>query len=272
MKRFLPTISSHFRGGKERDTVSFFERDNNVAELDFDSTTILTRKLMTLSRRRRCATEHLEGTIGMEESIDFALTYWYLKNGSNEENLLQVIQSDLRAINSDPTQVSRALKKRVLLTRYFSPTKKLEDCYSYGNIEPFVFESDRLGKFSLRDTFYDRLTFPQRINTVVSFDPEVKGHKHQIRYFRALLASYSLARILVKIGLRDPVVDSFVSDELALATGWLTLANRLKKLSIDPQQLPPDESLLYDQDKVNESAMLFDLYSGCSNRLLKTPR
>lgn len=98
MKWFGFFISSHFRGGKEQDGVSFFESDGKVAELDFDSTIMLTRKLMTLSRRRRCATEHLEGIIGVEESIDFALENWYLENGFNKENLLQVIQSDLRVL------------------------------------------------------------------------------------------------------------------------------------------------------------------------------
>ncbi len=270
MKGFWTAIASHLGGrSKEGVTTGGFTADRNIAELDISSTLQLTRQTMTLSRRRRCAGEHLDAFPTEEGMLPFQLSSWYAENGFNEQSMIDQMSADLKAVSNNPTQVSDTLKKRVLLTKYFSRTGDLEDCYDYGNIEPFVFESDRFGKFGLRETLHDIMSFPQRVEAVISFDPEPKGSKHQIRYFRALLASYAIAHYLHMKKIKDPHLDIFLSDEVALARSWVSLVKKIQKLSIDPYGLSPDESLLYERGKVSESAMLFNRYSEISEELLK---
>lgn len=268
MNRSWGALTSRSRTEKGNGGVSGFIIDRSIAELDPSSILQLTRQTLALSRRRRCATEHLGGDLSDERSVAYAIGSWYLDNGFDRQNMASTAFSDLQAIYTNPTHVSDVLKKRILLTRYFSSTGKLEDCYDYGNIEPFIFENERAGRIELRETFHDRLSFPQRVETVISFNPETKGFKHQIRYFRALLATYGLARLLSMKGIKDPLIDAVYTDEKTFAQGWLSLAKRMKELSIDPWQLPPDESLLYSQDKVEESAMLFGMYVDYSKELL----
>ncbi len=269
MNRFLAALIPQFKAEKGSSSrVSAFIIDRSVAELDLTSMLPLTRQALALSRRRRCATEHLDGDLTDERSVAFALESWYLNNGFNKENASSTMLSDLHAIYDNPTHVSDTLKKRILLTDYFSKTGKLEDCYEYGDIEPFIFESERAGEFGLRETFHDRLSFPQRMETIISVNPETKGFKHQIRYFRALLATYGIARLLSMEGINDPLINIVYTDEKAFAQGWISLAKKMKELSINPYHLPPDESLLYSQDKVEESAMLFDMYTSYSHKLL----
>jgi hypothetical protein len=268
MNRFWGAVTSRFKPESGKGITTGFIPDRSVAELDLNSTLQLARQTLMLSRRRRCATEHLDGDLIYESSVAFALESWYSHHGVSREDVAAVALSDLQAIYNNPKDVNDTLKKRILLTRYFSRTGELEDCYEYGDIEPFIFESEGAGKIGLRETFHDRLPFPQRVETVVSFNPETKGFKHQIRYFRALLASYGIARLLSAKGVRNPLIDAVQTDEKALAHEWLSLAKKMKELSIDPWQLLPDESMLYDDYKVAESAMLFNMYTASSQRLL----
>jgi len=264
LRRFSDYLSGQRRSGEIRNT----PQEISVEMLDKESTLVLARQTMTLSRRRRCAVDHLGGDLTNEGSLMFALGSWYLEHGITKEAVADWALSDLRAIYEDPTKVSETLKKRILLTNYFSENGELEDCYDYGNIEPFIFESEKTGKIGIRDTFYDKLPFAQRVDTVISFNPEVKGFKHQIRYFRALLTTYGLAYMSNRYRFRDPLIDATFADEKALASGWLTLDKTMKKFSIDPFQLPTDESLLYNSDKVDESASLFKMYTYHSRDLL----
>jgi len=241
----------------------------DIEELEPNELLLLARQLMTLARRRRCATNHLGEDALNERGIDWRLESWYYINGyTDAQEAYTRMQTDLEAILGNPTQASEIIKKRILLTNYFSDRGELEDNYSYGEIDPFCFESDGV-IVSLRDTFFDRMKFPTRIATIVSFDPKIQGHRHQIRYWRALLASYSLAHILKKInGKSGDTISLVLQDELAMANGWLMVAEKLEKLSIRPENFSPDESLLYDSGKVWESAMLFDEYSRFSEKLL----
>ena len=272
MNRFWGALTSRFRTENGSGGASGFMTDRSIAELDPVSTLQLTRQTLALSRRRRCATEHLEGNLINETSVASSIESWYLDNGFDRKNMASAAFSDIQAIYNNPTHVSDTLKRRILLTRYFSRTGELEDYYDYGNIEPFIFESERAGKIELRETFHDSLSFPQRVETVISFNPETKGFKHQIRYFRALLATYGIAYLLSIKGIKDPLIDAIYTDEKAFAQGWVSLAKKMKELSIDPWQLPPDESLLYDEHKVAESAMLFSIYVAYSQELLYLAR
>lgn len=268
MSKFWGALTSRSRTENGGSVAPGFMIDRSIAELDHSSTLQLTRQTLALSRRRRCATEHLDGDLSDERSVAFALSSWYLNNGIDRKNVASTALSDLQAIYNNPIKVSDTLKKRILLTKYFSETRELEDCYKYGNIEPFVFESERDGKIELRETFHDKLSFPQRVEMVVSFNPETRGFRHQIRYFRALLATYGIARLLSLEGIKDPLIDVVYTDEKAFAQGWLSLAKKMEELSINPYRLPPDESLLYSQDKVHESAMLFEMYTAYSGEIL----
>ncbi len=271
MKALRSAVASVFGGrGKESGGGNEFILDRSIAELDYASTFQLTRQTMALSRRRRCGGEHLGADPTEERMLPVLLGSWYMENGFDEQSMLYQMQSDLNAISNNPTRVSDALKRRVLLTRYFSRTGQLEDVYGYGDIEPFVFESEVAGRVGLRDTFQDRLTFPRRVETVISFDPDAKGHKHQIKYFRALLASYAIAQYLRFSGVKDPNLDVFLTDEQLLARGWLSLARKMQQFSLDPFKLPQDDSLLYNKSKVSESAMLFNRFAEISEELLIT--
>jgi hypothetical protein len=265
---FLRRLSDYLSGQKGSGEFRSIPRDVSVEALDKESTLVLARQTMTLSRRRRCAVDHLGGDLTNEGSVMFALERWYLEHGFTKEAVALQALSDLRAIYEDPVKVSETLKKRILLTNYFSDTGSLEDCYDYGDIEPFIFESEKTGRIGIIDTFYNKLSFAQRVNTVISLNPEVRGFKHQIRYFRTLLTTYGLAYMSNRYGLKDSLIDATFADEKALAVGWLTLDKTMKKYSIDPSQLPPDESLLYNANKVAESASLFKMYTYRSRDLL----
>jgi hypothetical protein len=227
---------------------------------------------MALSRRRRCATEQLDGDLTSERSILFALGSWYLNNGLSRDDMAPAMLTDLNAIYNSPDQISDVLKKRILLTRYYSKIGEPEDCYGYGNINPLVFQNGGTISVGLRDTFSDVIPFVQRIETVVSFDPETRGSKHQIRYFRALLATYGITHLLTMEGIKDPVVDAVHADERAFAKGWLSLAKKMEELSIEPFDLSVDKNLLYNSGKVAESAMLFNTYVDYSKELLDVRR
>src|SRR3989338_9356932 len=99
MRRFFSFLT---RGERETSVTPPLLIDENVGKLYYDSTLLLTRRLMTLSRRRRCATEHLEGMIGQESSIDFVLHSWYQKKGHNRLEILDSAAADLKAINENP--------------------------------------------------------------------------------------------------------------------------------------------------------------------------
>jgi len=256
---------------KERESVpiSIPVQNPDIEVLGTGELLLLTKQLMTLSRRRRCATNHLGEDALNERGIDSRIVSWYYKNGYVDiQEACAKMQSDLEAILDNPTQASEIIKKRILLTNYFSDRGELEDCYSYGKMNPFYFESGE-EIVSLRNTFFDKMGFPTRIATIVSFDPEIQGHRHQIRYWRALLVTYSLAHILREVdGESGDSTSLVLQDELAMANGWLTVAKELEKLSIKPENFSPDESLLYNSWKVLESAMLFDEYGQLSERLL----
>ncbi len=147
----------------------------------------------------------------------------------------------------------------------------MEDHYSYGDINPFIFRNED-ESVSLRDTLFDRMDFPTRISTIISFDPEMRGHKHQIRYFRSLLVAYSLAHISNDRGEESDSIRVLLRDERALANGWIAVARRMDNFFIKPKGLPPDENFLYDQNKVYESAVLFDTYRYFSEKILENYR
>jgi hypothetical protein len=269
MRSFLKTIlhsGSTKEHGQRLAVVQLF--DGEVERLGYEETLLLARYLMTLARRRRCATNHLGEYATKERALDWRLEGWYYKNGyTDADTAHSKMLDDLGAITEDPAQISEVIRKRVILTDYFSDRGKLEDCYSYGEINPFIFEAED-GIVSLRDTLFDQTDFLSRVSTIISFDPEIRGHKHQIRYFRSLLVAYSLAHILSDRGIESDSITTCLQDEQALANGWLAVAQRMKNFSIRPDELPPDESFLYDQGKVSESAMLFDEYCRLSERVL----
>ncbi len=242
--------------------------DVEVERLGYEETLLLARHLMTLARRRRCATNHLGEYATRERGLNWQLEGWYYINGfTDADDAHSKMLDDLEAIAQDPDQTSRTIKERVILTNYFSERGELEDCYSYGEINPFIFETE--GRIvGLRDTLFDQMDFPSRVSTIVSFDPEIRGHKHQIRYFRSLLVAYSLAHILNDRGIESDPITIFLQDERALANGWLAVAQRMKSFSITPDGLPPDENFLYDHGKVSESAMLFNGYCHLSEAVL----
>ncbi len=272
MSGLWSVLTSHFNSRKESDGGYGSIPDNSILELDPDSILQLTRQTMALARRRRCATEQLDGDLTSERSILFALGSWYLKNGLTRDDMAPAILTDLTAVYNSPDQISYVLKKRILLTRYYSKTGEPEDCYHYGNIDPFAFQSGGAIPVGLRSTFHDVMPFAQRIGTIISFDPETRGFKHQIRYFRTLLAAYGMAHLLTMEGIKDPVVDAVHADERAFAKGWLSLAKKMEELSINPFDQPPDENLLYKKSKVAESAMLFNTYVDYSKELLDSRR
>lgn len=246
-----------------------------VEALGGEETQVLLRQVMTLARRRRCATEHLGGDIGMavflgEENLTAPVTNWYFGRGHTHKTVARVAQEDVTAI-AQSLPVSNTLRRRILLTDFFSPGK-LEDTYRYGEIDPYVFESTG-GLISLRDTLFDRMGFAERVRAITSFDPEVQGHRHQIRYFRALLASYALAHMVYdKVEVGAEVSESaqlLLDDEVALARGWFSLAERAAGFDIEPMALAPDPSWLYSPSKVIESARLFDHYAMVSRNILR---
>jgi len=270
MKRFiLPLFSG--RKGKEQQSISIppFTPDKNVEVLSADETLLLTKQLMTLSRRRRCAINHMGVDDPFDhQTLDWEIMSWYLNNGYTQENVVQALESDLIAILENPNEISLALQKRIIFTDYFSPGQ-LVDHYNYGDIHPFTFKTEG-STVNFRDTLFDQINFPERVATVISFDPEIKGHRHQIRYFRSLLATYSLAHLIDQKTTNlqtQQAINLLLQDELALAKGWITTKNHADKLEIDFINLPPDESLLYNQDKVYESAFLLTRYSDHSTRL-----
>lgn len=259
-----PSLKEH-----EPAPTSIPAQNPDIEELEPNELLLLTRQLMTLARRRRCATNHLGEDALNERGIDWKLESWYYENGyTDAQEAYTKMRTDLEVILNNPTQASETIKKRVLLTNYFSGGGMLEDNYSFGEINPFFFESEGV-MIGLRDTFFDRMKFPTRMATIVSFDPEIQEHRHQIRYWRALLVSYSLAHILREVnGESGDAISLVLQDELAMANGWLMVAEKLEKLSIKPEDFSPDESLLYDSGKVWESTMLFDEYSRLSEKLL----
>jgi len=270
MKRFiLPLFSG--RKGKEQQPISIssFTPDTDVEALTTNKTLLLTRQLMTLSRRRRCAINHMDVDNPFDhQTLDWEIIRWYLNNEYTQENITQALQSDLIAILENPTEISLTLQKRIIFTDYFSPGQ-LVDYYNYGNIHPFTFKTKET-TVNFRDTLFDRISFPERVATVISFDSEIRGHKHQIRYFRSLLATYSLAHLIdqkTTDSKTQQAVDLLLQDELTLAKGWITTKNHADNLGIDFMNLPPDKNLLYSQDKVYESAFLLTSYSDHSKRL-----
>jgi len=221
MSGFLRSIfgggSAKERGGRLSRSQVF---DEEVSKLNYDETLLLTRYLMTLARRRRCATNHLGGDIPNERGLDGMLGGWYYQNGYTDADALDVMAADLEAITQNATQTSEVVNRRVLWTDYFSNGEQLEDYYSYGKINPFTFGSHG-GPISLRDTLFDRMGFPGRVSTIISFDPEIKGHRHQIRYFRALLTAYSLAHILGSSGREKDLADIWRQTSAPwLTDGW----------------------------------------------------
>lgn len=273
MRNFLRSVlgsgSSKEREQRLADIQVF---DSEVERLDRDETSLLVRHLMTLARRRRCATNHLDENVYDERRLDWSLKNWYRKNGyADEGSALDRMSDDLEAIIEDPALVGEAIKKRIILTDYFSRKGKLEDHYSYGDINPFIFGNEDKS-VSLRDTLFDRMDFPTRISTIISFDPEVRGHKHQIRYFRSLLVAYSLAHILNDEGVRNDSIRVLLRDERALANGWLAVAQRMDNFLIKPKGLAHDENFLYSQNKVYESAELFNRYRYFSEKILENYR
>lgn len=253
--RFLRAM---FSGNHERSAYSDgVIPDSDVEALDQNGLLDHTRKLMTLSRRRRCAAEQMGASSLLHEGqINTSLIGWYMHSGLSVSDAYQAMQKDLVALTHDPSTVSPILQTRVLLTN------EEEDIYNYGQVDPFNFSSNERG-LTLRDTLNDHLRFPDRVSTITSFDPEVRGHRHQIRYFRALLVAYSMAHVL-QAKTRDPQcredVITFLEDEKALASGWFTTVQQLQKLSVDPKNFEPDECLLYSREKVYESAALLYIY------------
>jgi len=268
MRQFISSIFPS-RPGREQEPIfrSSFTPNTDVEALTTDETLLTTRQLMTLSRRRRCAANHLGlNNPFSERFLDSDITNWYLNRGYTQEHLAQVLGADLIAILENPTQISQALQKRIILTGYFS-YGELVDHYDYGDIHPFTFKTEET-TVNFRDTLSDRMSFPQRIATVISFDPESRGHKHQIRYFRALLAAYSLAHILKKSTTdvaTQQAIELLLQDEVELARGWVTTKKHAEELGINYLNFPPDENLLYSQDKVLESGYLFREYSNHSS-------
>lgn len=201
--------------------------------------------------------------------MDLCIQIWYRQRCSKEE-CFSLLESDIVTLLANPEQISDVFKSRIILTNYFSRSHQLEDCYGYGDIEPALFLSD--GKsISFRDTLFDRVDFPQRVQLITSFDPEPKGHKHQIRYFRVLLSAYSMAHALKAISTDvnvQQVVDFLLKDEIELARGWMTAKNRANNIGLNPREFLPDESMLYSTAKVQESASLFEIYARYAQRLL----
>lgn len=272
MRRFISFLLPK-KLGKEKEAVSLptFMPDKDVEALGDDESLFFTRQLMTLARRRRCAVNHMgELDPFLERGLDWKVKRWYLGNGYSENNVEQALQSDLIAVLEDSAQISKALKRRIILTDYFTGgwgQEPLKDEYGYGDINPFQFES-RGTVVDFRDTLFDKMSFPERVDTIISFDPEIRGHRHQIRYFRGLQVAYSLAHLVSQKseGGVQQAVDLLLEDELALARGWITTANRIDRPK-DLWALLPDESLLYSQDKVYESAHLLYRYSDSSEKL-----
>ncbi|NCN82349.1 MAG: hypothetical protein GW947_00115 [Candidatus Pacebacteria bacterium] len=238
-----------------------FLPNTDVEGLDNEALLVCIRQVLALLRRRRCAANHL----GLdnpfhERGLDWQTRAWYLDNGSSEEELVASLQSDLIALLENPGRVSAALRERIIFTSYFSG--QLEDYYEYGvDVEPLIFSSEG-SPINFRNTLFDKISFPRRMELIASFDPEPKGHRHQIRYFRVLLFAYSLAHMLQASA--DPATQAaaklLLQDEAEFARGLVTVKSCADTTGINFGNLPLDENLLYSKDKVSESVDLFERY------------
>ncbi len=231
--------------------------DPLVDNLALNQVQQLLPQVMTLARRRSCASEQIGQTIfAREDNIASLLTNWYLLDGWKKTDLPEIMRSDLECVLSPDPHPTSTLQQRVLLSNVGSQTI---DAYEYGQINPFQFHVST-HKVSFADTLAPSMDFSARVQTIISFDGEPKGHKHQIRYFKALLSAYALADILESQDMSNDQNKILLKDRKSFATSWVTFAQRVRTLGINPHTLTPDANLLYSLGKVHESAYLFETY------------